>query len=61
MVYGKNQTVYWKGCNVTVYETDSEGMEQITPLKGVPDGQMVVGEGVTLYITQGKVREDEKS
>lgn len=58
MITGKNQTVFWKGCNVTLYEMNNEGKEQITPLKNVPDGQMVVGSGVKLYITQGKIKEE---
>ncbi|KAK0636098.1 hypothetical protein B0T17DRAFT_503578 [Bombardia bombarda] len=27
-IEGKEQWVYWKGCNVTVYEKDSEGKRQ---------------------------------
>jgi hypothetical protein len=58
MIVGKNQMVFWKGCNVTVYEMDSEGRQQIRYLEGVPDGQGVVGTGVKLYITKGKVKEE---
>jgi hypothetical protein len=57
MVIGNNQMVYWKGSNVTVYEPDTEGKEQIRCLRGVPDGQGVVESGVKLYITKGKVKE----
>jgi len=35
MIKGKDKMVYWKGCNVTVYETDSKGMsgDQATLLR----------------------------
>ncbi|RAH84392.1 hypothetical protein BO86DRAFT_242401 [Aspergillus japonicus CBS 114.51] len=59
MIVGRDQTVFWKGCNVTVYDTDSEGKQQITFLESMPDGQMVVRNGVKLYITQGKVKEED--
>jgi len=57
MVTGRNQMVYWKGCNVTVYEKDSEGKEQITKLPHWPNGQMQLRSGTELYITQGKFKE----
>ncbi|TGO54958.1 hypothetical protein BCON_0099g00230 [Botryotinia convoluta] len=57
MITGKGMMVYWKGCNVTVYEKDSEGNEQIRKLIGVPDGQGVVEYGVKLYVTDGKVKQ----
>jgi len=57
MITGWGQVVYWKGCNVTVYEKDSEGKEQTRKLVGMPDGQGQVPSGTKLYITQGKVKE----
>jgi len=57
MIAGKGVMVYWKGCNVTVYEKDSEGKEQTRKLVGMPDGQGVVEYGTKLYVTQGKVKE----
>jgi hypothetical protein len=48
--------VYWKGCNVTVYEKDSEGKEQTRKLVGMPDGQGRLSSGIKLYITDGKVK-----
>ncbi|KAL4889180.1 hypothetical protein BDV59DRAFT_120994 [Aspergillus ambiguus] len=57
MIIGRNQMVFWKGCNVTVYETDNDGNEQIRYLENAPDGQGLVGNGVKLYITRGKVKE----
>ena len=57
MVTGKGQMVYWKGCNVTVYEKDSEGKEKTRKLVGMPDGQGMVPSGTKLYVTKGKVRE----
>ncbi|GKZ27137.1 hypothetical protein AbraIFM66951_007344, partial [Aspergillus brasiliensis] len=58
MITGKNQMVFWKGCNVTLYEIDNEGREHITPFIDVPDGQMVVKSGEKLYITLGKIKEE---
>lgn len=58
VIIGKNQTAFWKGCNVTVYETGDEGDERVMYLEGVPNGQGVVGNGIKLYITQGKVKEE---
>lgn len=49
--------VYWKGCNVTVYEKDGEGNEQTRKLVGMRDGQGTVPSNVELYITDGKVKE----
>jgi hypothetical protein len=57
MVIGWDQMVYWKGCNVTVYEKDSEGKEQTTKLPDWPNGQMRLRSGTELYITQGKFKE----
>jgi len=50
--------VYWKGCNVSVVEKDSEGKEQIRLLIGKPDGQGLLQFGTELYITLGKVKEE---
>lgn len=49
--------IYWKGCNVTVYEKDAEGMEQTRKLLGMPNGQGQVPDGVKLYVTDGKVKQ----
>jgi hypothetical protein len=57
MVIGWGQMVYWKGCNVTIYEKDSEGKEQITRLPHWPSGQIRLQSGTKLYITQGKFKE----
>lgn len=57
MITGKGQMIYWKGCNVTVYEKDSEGKEQTRRLYGKPDGQGLLPYGTDLYITFGKVKE----
>jgi len=57
MIIGRGQMVYWTGCNVTVYEKDSEGDEQTRKLVGKPDGQGIVDSGTKLYITFGKVKE----
>lgn len=57
MITGRGQTVYWKGCNVTVYEKDSEGNEQTRKLVGMPNGEGVVPSGTKLYVTKGKVTE----
>jgi hypothetical protein len=56
-IEGRDQCVYWKGCNVTVYEKDNEGNVQTRKLDSMPDGQGKVPSGVELYITQGKVKE----
>jgi hypothetical protein len=58
MVTGRGQMVYWKGCNVTVYEKDGEGKEQTRKLIGMPNGQGWVPAGTELYVTQGKVKEE---
>jgi hypothetical protein len=50
--------VYWKGCNVSVIEKDSEGKEQTRKLVGKPDGQGLLQSGTELYITSGKVKEE---
>lgn len=34
MIVRKGQIVYWQGSNVTVYEVDGEGREQIRKLVG---------------------------
>jgi hypothetical protein len=57
MITGKRMMVYWKGCNVTVYEKDSEGNEQTRKLVGIRDGQGIVEYGTKLYVTDGKVKE----
>lgn len=57
MITGRGQMVYWKGCNVTVYETTSDGKEQTTKLENRPEGQGLASPGTKLYITDGKVRE----
>lgn len=49
--------MYWQGSNVTVYESDDEGNEQIRKLIGMPSGQGVALHGVKLYVTKGKVKE----
>jgi hypothetical protein len=48
--------VYWKGCNVTVYEKDSEGNRQEKVLDML-SGQGVVPSGTQLYCFRGKVKE----
>jgi hypothetical protein len=58
MVTGRNQMVYWKGCNVTVYENSSSGIERTIPLKDWPEGQGTVPPGTKLYITDGRLKED---
>jgi hypothetical protein len=58
MIVGKGQMVYWQGSNVTVYEIDDEGQEQTRKLVDMRNGQGVVPEGVKLYITKGKVKEE---
>ena len=50
--------VYWKDCNVTVYENSSDGKERIIPLKDWPEGQGTVPLGTKLYITDGRLKED---
>jgi hypothetical protein len=54
MVEGKGRMVYWKGCNVTVYEN---GGSRIKKLIGIPNGQGQVPFGTKLYVTDGKVKE----
>jgi hypothetical protein len=58
MIRGTGKTVYWKGCNVTVYEPDGEGNEQTRLLKDWPDGQGILESGNKLYVTYGKVFEE---
>jgi len=58
MITGNGQMVYWKGCNVTVYEKDSEGKEQTRKLVGMPNGQGTAESGTKLYVTYGKVKEE---
>jgi len=58
MITGNGQMVYWKGCNVTVYEKDSEGKEQTRKLVGMPNGQGIAESGIQLYVTYGKVKEE---
>jgi len=55
IIPGKNQMVFWQGCNVTVIEKDSEGREHYRPLTGMPNGQGRIELGTKLYITDGKV------
>jgi hypothetical protein len=57
MITGNGQMIYWKGCNVSVIEKDSEGKDKSTPLHGMSDGQGIVEVGIELYITYGKVKE----
>lgn len=57
MIIGKGQMVYWQGSNVTVYEVDEEGKEQIRKLVGMRNGQGAAREGVKLYVIKGKVTE----
>jgi hypothetical protein len=57
MIIGRGQIVYWQGCNVTVYEKDSEGNEQTRKLVGMPEGEGLVQPGNKLYVTHGKVTE----
>ena len=48
MITGKGQMVYWKGCNVTVYETDDKGKEQTRKLVSMPDGEGILPTGAKL-------------
>jgi len=57
MIQGTDKMVYWKGCNVTVYEKDSKGKEHTRKLVGMPDGQGWLPIGTELYITDGKVKQ----
>jgi len=56
-IEGKGQWVYWRGCNVTVYEKDSKGNEQTRKLDRMPNGQGNIPSSVELYVTQGQVKE----
>jgi hypothetical protein len=58
MIASRNQTVYWKGCNVTVYEYNSNGAERTTQLRDWPNGQGTLPFGMKLYITKGRLREE---
>lgn len=58
MIMGRGQMIYWKGCNVTVYENDSDGKEQTRKLIGMPNGQGILESGTKLYVTFGKVKEE---
>lgn len=55
-VEGKDQRVYWKGCNVTVYEKDSEENSEGRKLNKLT-GQGKVPSGTELYCYGGKVKE----
>ena len=54
IITGANQMVFWQGCNVTVIEKDSEGVEHFRRLIGNPNGQGRVEQGTKLYITDRK-------
>jgi len=58
MIAGRNQMVYWKGCNVTVFERDNGGAENKRPLYGKPDGQGILPIDSRLYVFGGKVKEE---
>lgn len=58
MVFGHDQMVYWKGCNVTVYEKDSKGKEYTRKLFDMPDGEGRVPIGTKLYVYKGKLKEE---
>jgi hypothetical protein len=58
MVQGRGQMVYWKGCNVTVYDKDGDGKTRTKKLAGMPDGQGRVPSGTKLYITEGRFKEE---
>jgi len=55
-VQGKGQWVYWKGCNVTVFEKDSEGNRREKVLD-ILTGRGMVSPGTQLYCFKGKVKE----
>ncbi|KAF2245207.1 hypothetical protein BU26DRAFT_522306 [Trematosphaeria pertusa] len=57
MIYGQGQAVYWRGCNVTVYEKDSEGNDQTRMLVSMPNGEGLIQPGDKLYVTHGQVTE----
>jgi hypothetical protein len=58
LITGKGKMIYWRGCNVSVIETDNEGKESTMPLYGMPNGQGVAAAGTKLYIVNGEVKED---
>lgn len=60
MIIGKGQKVWWKGCNVTVYETDENGEVITRALFGKPNGQGIAKHGDKLYITDGKYIESNE-
>ena len=57
-IVGKDQMVYWKGCNVTANYINSEGKVISEKLKEMSDGQGMVKHGTKLYIVKGKVKEE---
>jgi len=59
MFYGRDQRIYWKGCNVTHYWKDAEGKELTKKLPEWREGQGKLPSDEKLYITQGKVKEEE--
>lgn len=56
---GRDQTVYWKGCNVIIVEKDSEGKNKETPLHQ-RNGQGKVPSGIELYLSGSGGRVKEK-
>lgn len=57
MIQGKGRMVYWKACNVTVYDKDAEGKSRTRKLHDMPNGQGRVPIGAKLYVTDGQVQE----
>ncbi|KAJ6436191.1 hypothetical protein O9K51_11253 [Purpureocillium lavendulum] len=57
VIAGRGQKVLWTGANVTVITKDSQGAEQRQPLWRMHEGEGILEEGSTLYITEGKVLE----
>jgi len=59
MILGNGQTVYWKDCNVTVYDRDDEGNRRVRLLtdNDKRSGQGMLDKTDKLYITDGKVRQ----
>jgi len=55
---GMGEALYWKGCNVTVYEKDDKGNEKPRKLVGMSDGEGVAEGDVKLYVTDGKVTKE---
>jgi hypothetical protein len=58
MIISKSQIVYWKGCNVIVYEKDNKENEQTRKLIDIRDGQGIIPLSIELYITDGKVKDE---